>query len=164
MSILNSQSPEKLAEQLHEVAGKLEHGTQSLCLGEFDPQLSTVQLHRDAAWASSGSGHSHASPAKYMSCGLTILRADIETFDNDLVWDTFGLTILTFPDSPPWRMDDVCGHVCDLLDSPDAPLPPVHRSRLSRRSRHQPASMCCRPMLFSTMKHRSLYDPIVLHV
>ena len=141
MSILNSESPEKLAEQLHEVAGKLEHGTQSLCLGEFDPQLSTVRYTVMRRQGEQRIGTFTRVTGALMSCGLTILRADIETFDNDLVWDNFWVDDPDFPGQPPpWRMDDVCGRVCDLLDSPDAPLPPVPQKWATQRLR-EPTSV-----------------------
>ncbi len=136
MSLLNSESPEKLAEQLDQVALELDNGGKSLCQGEFDPRVSAVRYTVMRRQGQQRIGTFARVTGALMSCGLAILRAEIETFDNDLVWDNFWVSDPNFPGQPHrGRIDEVCRRVCELLDSPDAPLPALPQKWASQRLR-----------------------------
>ena len=136
MSLLNSEPPGELAARLNDVASQLERSAQSLCHGEFDPQVSAVRYTVIRREGQQRIGTFTRVTGALMSCGLAILRAEIETFDEDLVWDSFWVNDPDFPDEPPpQRIQEVCDRVCQLLDSPEEPLPPVRRTWASQRSR-----------------------------
>ncbi len=142
MSLLNGEPPTKLAEQLHQ-ASKLVSGAGagSLCLGEFDPQVSAMRYTVIRREGDQRIGTFSRVTGALTTCGQTILRARIETIDDDLVWDCFWVHDPDFPNEPPQgRINEVCQRVCELLDSPDAPLPPLRQTWASQRNR-EPASV-----------------------
>ena len=102
--------------------------SRSVCSGEFDSSFSAMR-YRVIARDSERIGTFARVTGALATCGLGILRADIETVGDDLIWDSFWVTDPDFPDeAPPHRVADVCKRVCQLLDDRDAPLPPYRRT------------------------------------
>ncbi len=65
----------------------------------------------------------------FMSCGIDILRAEIVTVGDEIVWDEFWVADPDYPDEPPSeRIEKVVSRVTHLLNSPDDPLPPTRRT------------------------------------
>ncbi len=136
MSLLNRDDPQKLASHLQAAAQTTDTEGKPLCLGEFDPRLSAMRytvIHREGDQII---GTFSRVTGALMTCGQIILRAQIETIDGDLVWDHFWVTDPDYPGEPPQsRIDEVCQRVCQLLQSPDTPLPPLRRVWASQQHR-----------------------------
>ena len=129
--------PDTLSAQLKTVADELDGGKKTtLCWGEFDRTVSAVRYSIIRREGQQRIGTFARITGALMSCGVTILRAGIETFDNDLIWDNFWVNDPDFPGQPPeTRISDVSKRVCELLDAPDAPLPATRQTWASQRAR-----------------------------
>lgn len=138
LSALNRESPETLAQTLLDIDSQLAGETKSYAAGEYDAGVSAMKytiFHRQGL---ENIGTFTRVTGALLTCGLSILRADVETFDEDLVWDTFWVSDPDFPDEPPQsRIDDVCARICRLLDTPDAPLP-AYRQTWAMQSASEP--------------------------
>ncbi|NNE00671.1 MAG: [protein-PII] uridylyltransferase [Pirellulaceae bacterium] len=126
-SLLRRGTPEEIADELCEVGKKITSGG-SICTGEFDPDFSAMRYRVICREEQSIGTFSRVTGA-LGTCGLSILRADIETIGGNLVWDNFWVTDPDFPEQPPaFRTQEICERVRTLLDDPDAPLPPYRKT------------------------------------
>ena len=127
-SLLRRVSPEAVADHVTQFGCAIEAGGQSLCLGEFDENFSAMRYRvmcRDAQRIGTFSRVTGA----LATCGLSILRADVETIGEGVIWDSFWVDDPDHPDEvPPHRVDSVCKRVCSLLDDPSKPIPPYRRT------------------------------------
>lgn len=139
-TLLRNNDPEVLAEQLADVGHKLASGAKSICTGVYDDSFSAM-CYRVVFREESAIGTFSRVTGALTTCGLAILRADIETVGNDLVWDSFWVKDPDHPEQPPpHRSEQVCKRVCDLLDNPDKALPP-YRKTWSTHSKSEPDSV-----------------------
>jgi [protein-PII] uridylyltransferase len=124
LSMLRRGIPEDLARQFIDVGRALDQGEQSLCLSHYDPIPSAtryVVIHRQGDCRV---GVFARVTGALMSCGLSILRAEIDTL-GDVIWDEFWVNDPDFPEEPSsGRTQMVAERVKELLETPDAPLPP----------------------------------------
>ncbi|MCC9599569.1 [protein-PII] uridylyltransferase [Stieleria sp. JC731] len=124
LSMLRREKPEVLAKQIDLVAESLDEGRTSYCFHHYDPIPSAsryVVIHRQGK---KRLGIFARVAGAFMSCGISILRAEIVSLD-DLVWDEFWVNDPDHPEHPPEsRIEEVSKRVTDLLDSPDVPVPP----------------------------------------
>ncbi|MCO8124244.1 [protein-PII] uridylyltransferase [Stieleria sp. TO1_6] len=139
LSMLLREKPEELAEQLIEVGNALDAGEQSLCVHQYDPIPSAMRyvvIHRQG---NRRVGIFARVTGAFMSCGISILRAEIVTLD-DIVWDEFWVLDPDYPDQPPpERIKKVTERVKYLLDTPDAPLPASRKTWSVGQSRESEA-------------------------
>ncbi len=141
MSIMSREQPLQLAHRLREVVKMTGSDAKALCTGEFDAQVSAVRYTVNCREGDQRIGTFTRVTGALMTSGLRILRAEIETIDNDLVWDDFWVSDPDFPSEPPQhRIDEVCRRVCHLVDTPDAPLPPYRQTWATQRNR-EPVSV-----------------------
>ena len=140
LTLLRGADPEVLADQLADVGGKLAGGVKSICTGDYDDSFSAMR-YRVVCREESEIGTFSRVTGALATCGLAILRADIETIGDDLVWDNFWVKDPDHPEQPPpHRVEQICKRVCDLLDHPEKPLPP-YRKTWSSHSKNEPDSV-----------------------
>ncbi|OYP31028.1 [protein-PII] uridylyltransferase [Rhodopirellula sp. MGV] len=124
LSMLRREKPDVLAKQIDQVAESLDQGNTSYCFHHYDPIPSAsryVVIHRQGQQRV---GIFARVAGAFMSCGISILRAEIVTLD-DLVWDEFWVNDRDHSEHPPdSRINEVSERVTHLLDSPDVPVPP----------------------------------------
>ena len=141
LSVLRSGAASELARQLVEIVQWQRGGTRSHCVSQFDAQLSAMRytvLHHEG---SQRIGTFARATGALSGCGLAIMRANIETVGEDLVWDDFWVVDPDYPgEPPPSRTAEVCRRVVSLLDAPQMPLPDQRRVWPSDRVR-EPASV-----------------------
>ena len=132
ISMLRRSSPEDVARLFREVGAAIDSGQRSLCIGQYDPIASAMRyviVHRQG---DKKIGTFARVTGAFLSCGLSVLRAVIETV-GDFAWDEFWVSDPDHPDEPTSeRTEKVCKQVTCLLDAPDTPLPP-HRKTWSNR-------------------------------
>jgi [protein-PII] uridylyltransferase len=136
LSMLRREKPNELALHLTQVAEELDSGKTSVCFQQYDPIPSAIRyvvIHRQG---NRRVGIFARVAGAFMSCGISILRAEIVTV-GDIVWDEFWVADPDYPGQPPpERIEKVSRRVTELLDCPDAPLPPTRRT-WSDRQREQ---------------------------
>ena len=141
LSLLRRGKPNELAQDLIRIEQWVGRDNRSLCTSRFDPAVSAVRytvLHREGLRRI---GTFARVTGALSSFGLEIMRANIETVGDDLVWDDFWVLDPDFPDEPPGaRTDEICKRVCYLLETPDAPLP-AHRKTWPGQGRREPDSV-----------------------
>ncbi|MDM4019099.1 [protein-PII] uridylyltransferase [Roseiconus lacunae] len=124
LSMLRRELPDVLAKQIDQVARSLDEGKTSYCFHHYDPIPSAsryVVIHRQGKQRV---GIFARVAGAFMSCGISILRAEIVTL-NDLVWDEFWVNDPDHPEDPPEsRIEQISERVTHLLDSPEIPVPP----------------------------------------
>ncbi len=136
LSLLHRDRPQKLAEELAEITQYLGQGPQTFCTSRFDPGLSAMRYTVIRREGEQTIGTFARATGALSTAGLTILRADIETVGDWLVWDDFWVTDPDFPGEPPSsRRDEVCNRIRHLLDTPNAPLPPHRKTWTSGRNK-----------------------------
>ncbi len=140
LSLLRRGSPEELALELISIADWLQRGTRSHCTSRYDPSVATTRytvLHHEG---SQRIGTFARATGALSGCGLTIMRANIESVGEDLAWDDFWVIDPDFPGEPPQsRQDEVCERIASLLESPELPLPSQRRTWPSARYREPDA-------------------------
>lgn len=131
--LLRRGDPETVTDELLRVGRWLEQGSGSWCSGWFDPSLSAMRYTVVRRQRGPQIATFTRITGGLSTCGLTILRANVEMVGDDLVWDDFWVSDPDFPGPPSQRrIDEVCQQVCRLLDTPDAPLPPHRRTWTTR--------------------------------
>lgn len=140
LSLIRRGKPEELALELVSIADWLQEGTRSHCTSRYDPSVAAMRytiLHHEG---SQRIGTFARATGALSGCGLTIMRANIESVGEDLAWDDFWVLDPDFPGEPPKsRRDEVCRQIASLLDSPDLPLPSQRRTWPSARNREPEA-------------------------
>jgi len=128
LSLLTRSEPEQLSEQLRMIAEKLDNHSGSICLAQFDPSLSAVRYTVVRKEPKQSIGTFARATGAFTTAGLSILRAQIETVGDEIAWDDFWVNDPDHPDCPPAStIMDICQRVCELLDSPDQPMPSQKR-------------------------------------
>ena len=128
ISLLRRFDADSLAELLKSVGEHMANDGGAICTGEFDDDFSAMRYRVVCREAKSIGTFSRVTGA-LATCGLEILRADIETIGDDLVWDNFWVVDPDSPkESPEHRINDICQRVTKLLDTPELPLPPYRRT------------------------------------
>ena len=143
LSLLSRGQSEHLANELHALSQSVEEDKkQTVCLCRFDPRWKAMRytvIHREGG----PSIGTFARAAGSLSVkGLQIMRAQIEIV-GDYAWDDFW-TIdpqATDEDQPnEHRTNEICEHVCKMMDSPETPLP-SHISTWATKSKREPDSV-----------------------
>ncbi|MCA9138636.1 MAG: [protein-PII] uridylyltransferase [Planctomycetales bacterium] len=128
LSMLRRERPEDLAAQLSDAGVALDAGERTLCFHHYDPIPSAMRYVVIFRQGERRVGIFARVAGAFMSCGIDILRAEIVSL-GDLVWDEFWVADPDYPGQPPAeRVEKVVSRVKYLLDSPDAPLPPVRQT------------------------------------
>ncbi len=140
LSLLRRNNPEDLSEELFQTAEWLAHGGRSRCTGRYDPSVAAMRytvLHHEG---SRRIGTFARATGALSGCGLTIMRANIESVGEDLAWDDFWVIDPDYPGEPPSRRsDEVCEQITRLLENPELPLPSQRRTWPSPRIREPDA-------------------------
>jgi [protein-PII] uridylyltransferase len=128
LSMLRRDTPEELARELSLAGQAFDDGQASLCFHQFDPIPSAVRyvvIHRQGQRRV---GVFARVAGAFMSCGIGILRAEILTL-GDVVWDEFWVSDPDYPnqESPPERIEKVVHRIKHLLETQDAPSPPIRK-------------------------------------
>jgi [protein-PII] uridylyltransferase len=136
LSLLSRCQPELFAEQIQHAVERLAAGQSSICTSHYDPAMKATRytvVHRESERSI---GTFARSTGALSTQGLTIMRAQIEMIGGELAWDDFWVLDPRFPEQPPpARCDEICRAVCELLDSPERPLPPYRQTWASDRER-----------------------------
>lgn len=126
-SLLRQGDPQEVGKRLADVGEAFAQGKNSLCTGEYDAAISAM-CYRVVCRQEQRIGTFARVTGALATCGLAILRADVETVGEQLVWDSFWVNDPDYADKiPDFRVKEVCERTCKLLDTPDAPLPPYRR-------------------------------------
>ncbi|KAA5544583.1 [protein-PII] uridylyltransferase [Roseiconus nitratireducens] len=137
-SMLRRVNSEDLAAQLIEVGRSIDDGEKSLCISQYDPVASAMRYTVVHDQGENRIGVFARVTGAFLSCGLGILRAEIDTL-GDIVWDEFWVSDPDYPDEPPLRrIEKVCDRIKHLLDTPEAPLPPQRSTWSLERNRESP--------------------------
>ncbi len=141
LSLLSRCDPKQLAGEIVHVSGRLAEGDKTICTCRFDPTWKAMRytvVHREH---SKSIGTFARATGALTTFGLVILRAQIARVGEELAWDDFWVIDPEFPDDlPAHRADEVCQRVCELLDTPDEPLP-AHRRTWASQSNREPDSV-----------------------
>ncbi|TWT82834.1 Bifunctional uridylyltransferase/uridylyl-removing enzyme [Planctomycetes bacterium CA13] len=133
LALLTRSEPEPLADQLREIAEKLDANSGSICLAQFDPALSAVRYTVVRREPKQSIGTFARATGAFTTASLSILRAQIETVVDEVAWDEFWVNDPDYSDCPPEKqIEQICTRVRNLLDSPDEPLPPQRRKWSSK--------------------------------
>ncbi|EMI17859.1 protein-P-II uridylyltransferase [Rhodopirellula maiorica SM1] len=124
LSLVTRSEPEQLAQQLCDVAEKLNSNSESICLACFDPVFSAMRYTVVRREPQQSVGTFARATGAFTTAGLSILRAQVETVGDDLAWDDFWVADPLYPECPPsHRIEQLQSRVCKLLDAPEKPLP-----------------------------------------
>ena len=135
LSMLRRAAPDVIADRLQQVAGVIDDGKNCMCWSEFDELVKATRYTVMYRQGGQRVGIFARVTAALSTSGVKILHANIETV-GDVVWDEFLVRDPDFPDEPPSsRTNQIVMRVHDLLDSPDAPLPPYRQTWNSARKR-----------------------------
>ncbi len=115
--------------------------TNTLCQSHYDADVQATRftvIRKDATHAI---GTFARATGALSTCGLSILRARIETV-GDVAWDYFWAIDPASADGKIGEVqtEDICRRVCQLLDSPDEPLPP-YRKKWATQDEAEPDSV-----------------------
>ncbi|MGI9472382.1 MAG: [protein-PII] uridylyltransferase [Rubripirellula sp.] len=126
LSLLSRADPDHLARQIEIVSNTLGDG--ALCTSCYDPSFNAMRYTVVRREDEHNIGTFARATGALSTSGLTILRAQIETV-GDLAWNDYWVFDPEFSDgeASEERTEKVCQRVCQLLDSPDDPLPPYRR-------------------------------------
>ena len=137
LSLLSRGEPEHVAAELDLLSKNFaEGGRGAICNAQYDPRWKAMRYTVIRREDDRSIGTFARATGALSTSGLTIMRAQIEMV-GEYAWDDFWATD---PDSPegesePQRVTEVCQRVCQLLDSPDQPLPSYRKKWGSHRSR-----------------------------
>ena len=127
LSLLRREQPQELAEQINQAAAALDDGVNSFCFYRYDDIASAIRYIVIFRQGKTRVGIFARVAAAFMSCEISILRAEILTL-GDLVWDEFWVSDQEHPQDPPQsRIDEVTHQVTHLLDHPDASPPQLKK-------------------------------------
>lgn len=136
LSLLGRDDPDCLAEQIMAVDRVVAAGEDTVCNCRFDERHGAMQysiVHRED---SRTIGTFARLTGALSTCGLTIMRAQIENVDDEFAWDHFWVIDSEYPEGQPeHRSADICDRVRHLLDSPGEPLPPHPKIWSNSRAR-----------------------------
>ena len=135
LSLLSRADPNHLARQIQVVS---DHGGNgAICTSCHDPTFNATRYTVVRRENEHSIGTFARATGALSTSGLAILRAQIEMV-GDLAWDDYWVFDPEFPDgeASEERTDKVCQRVCELLDSPDMPLP-KHREKWSPRNHRE---------------------------
>jgi [protein-PII] uridylyltransferase len=127
-TLLRQGSVSQIAARLVDIGNGFAQGRRSLCSAEYDEKVSTM-CYRVVCRAEEQIGTFARVTGALATCGLAILRADVETIGENLVWDCFWVNDPDYTGAvPDFRVQEVCQRIVKLIDSPDEPLPPYRRT------------------------------------
>ncbi len=127
-TLLRQGDVSQIATRLVDVGNAFAQDRRSLCSAEYDEKVSTM-CYRVVCRADEQIGTFARVTGALATCGLAILRADVETVGESLVWDCFWVNDPDYTGPvPDFRVQEVCQRIVKLIDSPDAPLPPYRRT------------------------------------
>ena len=125
LPVLIRNEPDKIASQLSVVSERLTAGRESILLSQYDEAHSAMQYTIVRRESAREIGTFARATGAFLTSGLSILRAQIETIGDNIAWDDFWVSDPDYPGEPPQhRCEQVCQRVQTLLDTPDKPLPP----------------------------------------
>ena len=129
LSLISRGDPDHLASEIDLLNRSRNDHQGAICTCQFDPRFKAMRYTIIRRENQRSIGTFARATGALSTSGLTILRAQIEMV-GDFAWDDFWVTDPEFPDgqAPESRTSGVCAKVCQLLDSPNRPLPP-HRQR-----------------------------------
>ncbi len=135
ISMLSLGDPQDLAMDLDQLCRR-QQDRGSLCTSKFDPRFKATRYTLIRREDQNSIGTFARVTGAFSTSGLEILRAQIQMV-GDYAWDDFWVTDPDYPDGnpPEQRTSDVCRKVCELVDSPDLPLPPRRRIWSAKRGR-----------------------------
>lgn len=131
LSLIRRNRPEQVCSEIVEIAAWHQSDEPSLCTATFGEQSGLTRYTVVCREAEQRVGAFARVTGALSSCGLGILRANIETIEAGpgryIVWDDFWVSEPDHVGEPPaWRIDEVCEKVRKTLDSTDEPTL-VHR-------------------------------------
>ena len=101
--------------------------TRTLCKAHYDTEVQVTRFTVIRQQASHSIGTFARATGALSTCGLSILRARIETV-GDVAWDYFWAVDSSKPGGiPVSETEKICQRLCQLLDSPEMPLPPYRK-------------------------------------
>lgn len=120
--------PSHIADQLKRYTAAQKQTPGAWCTAEYDSGLSATRYTVLSPHSVRAIGTFARMTSILAGFGVSIMRANIETIGESLLWDDFWVTDPDHPGSPPEsRRQQICNALRDGLDSPDTPLPKPRR-------------------------------------
>ncbi len=141
LSLLDHCDPSQLSDEIEMFHSVSTGETPTLCTAIHDAELQAVRftvIRHDSAHSI---GTFARATGALTTCGLSILRSRIETV-GDVAWDYFWAVDPTSPQSEinEAQTHDICERVCQLLNTPDLPMPP-HKQKWTMQGDCEPESV-----------------------
>lgn len=128
LSLLRQHSTDDLIHEMHQVGEWLTHNPGCYCAGAVDPAASAVRYTIVLRQGERRVGVFARITAAFSACGLSIMRANVETVGEDLLWDQFWVNDPELKQrQPESRIEEVCRVVTKALDDPDSVMPTPRR-------------------------------------
>lgn len=141
LSLLRHRCSEEIATELCEVGRWLGDEQRCYSAGTVEPDGEAIRYNVVVRQGERRIGTFARITGALYACGVSILRANIETVGEDLLWDAFWVDDPDFVGRPPAeRIAKVCKVIRNAIDNPDAPLP-VPRKVWKTKGSSEPASV-----------------------
>lgn len=128
LSLLRHRGSNEIARELIEVGRWLFQKQGCYCAGIIEPDGGAIRYNVVVHQGEQRVGSFARITKTLHACGLTILRANIETIGEDLLWDSFWVGDSDYAEQPPpERMEEVCRVVRKAIDEPESELPASRR-------------------------------------
>ena len=127
LSLLDRCDPACLVDEIEMFQEVNTTDTRTLCKAHYDTEVQATRFTVIRQQASHSIGTFARATGALSTCGLSILRARIETV-GDVAWDYFWAVDSSKPGGiPVSETEKICQRLCQLLDSPEMPLPPYRK-------------------------------------
>ncbi|MEP1647370.1 HD domain-containing protein, partial [Rhodopirellula bahusiensis] len=128
LSLLRQHSTDDLIHEMHQVGEWLTANPGCYCAGAVDPAASAVRYTIVLRQGERRVGVFARITAAFSACGLSIMRANVETVGEDLLWDQFWVNDPELKQrQPELRIEEVCRVVTKAIDDPDSVMPTPRR-------------------------------------
>ncbi|MCC9656383.1 [protein-PII] uridylyltransferase [Rhodopirellula halodulae] len=145
LSLLRQHSTEDLIHELHQVGEWLSQNPGCYCTGAVDPAASAVRYTIVLRLGEQRIGIFARITAAFSACGLSIMRANVETVGQDLLWDQFWVNDPELKQREAnLRIDEVCQVVSRAIDEPESVMPTPRRVWQTQGAR-EPSSVLLLP-------------------
>jgi [protein-PII] uridylyltransferase len=126
--LLQHESSEALAEHLRQVGDLDDEGTYSVCWHRYLPEQDATEYTLVRRQGRRPIGTFARVTGAFTAAGLEIQRAEIESLQPDIVWDSFVVKDADFAGKPPAsRSEDVCSRVRAAVEDQQPRAPSFRR-------------------------------------
>lgn len=127
LSLLDRCDPACLVDEIEMFQEVNTTEARTLCKAHYDSEVQATRFTVIRQETSHSIGTFARATGALSTCGLSILRARIETV-GDVAWDYFwAVDSAKSGGLAPAETEKICQRLCQLLDSPEMPLPPYRK-------------------------------------